>query len=702
MQSFRSEIENPLVEKDIIELEKKIRLFREGKMDEQKFRSLRLARGVYGMRQEGVQMVRIKLPYGNLNAKQQERICDVSDKYSHKILHLTTRQDIQIHYVSLDVTPQLWAELEADDITLREACGNTVRNVTASAYAGIDKEELFDVTPYAHALFEYFLRNPVCQEMGRKIKIAFSASDKDDAYTFMHDFGFIPRVKNEDGKEQRGFKVLVGGGLGNQAHHAFTAFEFLPVNQFIPFVEAGLRVFDRYGEREKRLAARLKFLIKQIGSEEYMRLVHEEWKSLANQTYEVDSSINTISFTRPEITVQQIAADQQANYELWKSTNVFEQKQEGYSAVAIKVLIGNIDTDTSRKVADIARRLTGDDIRITVSQNFLFRFVPNENLPALYLALGEIGLNEPGFERSTDITSCPGTSTCNLGVASSMGVTKALEEVLKNEYPHLIAGKDISVKISGCMNSCGQHVIANIGFQGMSTPVGKDLAPAFQVVLGGGKLGNGQGRFAEKSIKIFSKRAPDALRGLLNDFAANAQPNELFNDYYDRQGKNYFNELLKPYGEKINITPDLFIDWDSEAAYAKAVGTGECAGVMIDLVQTLFVDADEKLENATYAFEKGKLADAAYHAYAALVHGAKALLVSIQARTNTQKGIIDSFDKEFIETGKIQLNGKFSELTALLTSQQPDEAFVRNYIEQTTDFLSKIKTFRKTQVTTEA
>ncbi|MCW5907665.1 MAG: HEPN domain-containing protein [Chitinophagales bacterium] len=696
MQSFRTELENPLVEKDIIELERKIREFREGKMDEQKFRSLRLARGVYGMRQQGVQMVRIKLPYGKLTAKQLERICDVSDKYSHRILHLTTRQDIQIHYVSLDVTPQLWAELEQDDITLREACGNTVRNITASSFAGIDKDELFDVTPYAHAMFEYFLRNPVCQEMGRKVKIAFSSSDADDALTFMHDFGFIPRIENE----QRGFKVLVGGGLGNQAHHAFTAYEFLPEEQLIPFVEAGLRVFDRYGEREKRLAARLKFLIKQIGAEEYMRLVHEEWKSLLNQTYKVDTTVNTVWFTPPKIVKEEIAAEDAAHFETWKRTNVFPQKQEGYSAVAVKILIGNIDTDTARLVAEIARQLTGDDMRVTVSQNFLFRFVPNENLPALYNALKKIGLNDAGYESTLDITSCPGTSTCNLGVASSMGVTKALEDVIRNEYPQLVAERNILIKISGCMNSCGQHVIANIGFQGMSTPVGKDLAPAFQVLLGGGKLGNGQGRFAEKSIKVFSKRAPDALRALLNDYAANATSNESFNDYYDRNGKEYFNNLLKPFGEKVNITPDLFVDWDAEEAYAKAVGTGECAGVMIDLVQTLFVEAEEKLENASYALSNGKLADAAYHVYASLIHASKALLVSVGARTNTHKGIIDLFDKEFVETGKIKIAATFSELALKVNAQIPDEKFVQTYLQQATDFLKTVRAFRKEDVTT--
>ena len=261
MRSFRSEFEEGIVQKDIVHLRDSIARFHDNKFDGEKFRSYRLARGVYGQRQEGVQMIRIKLPYGRMSVKQLLRICDVSDEYASKKLHFTTRQDVQIHYVSLDRTPELWEELEKDQITLREACGNTVRNVTASAKAGVDPKELFDVSPYAHAIFEYFLRNPICQDMGRKIKVAFSSAESDTALTFMHDLGFIPKIKDE----QRGFKIVVGGGLGGQPFLAQTAYEFLHEDALIPFMEACLRVFDRHGERTNRNKARMKFLINKIG-----------------------------------------------------------------------------------------------------------------------------------------------------------------------------------------------------------------------------------------------------------------------------------------------------------------------------------------------------------------------------------------------------------------------------------------------------
>ena len=285
MQSFRTEIENPIVEKDILELERKIHEFQGGKLDEEKFRSLRLARGVYGQRQQGVQMIRIKLPYGKLSSKQLHRICEVSDEYSRGRLHITTRQDIQIHYVDLNRTPELWAELEKDEITLREACGNTVRNVTASETAGIDPNEPFDVSPYAHALFEYFLRNPVSQELGRKFKVSFSASDADTGLSYMHDLGFIAKIQ----EGVKGFKVMLGGGLGSQPRHADVLYEFLASDKIIPLMETVVRVFDRYGERKSRAKARLKFLLKDVGLDGFKKLLEEEQKAIPHTIYPIDA-----------------------------------------------------------------------------------------------------------------------------------------------------------------------------------------------------------------------------------------------------------------------------------------------------------------------------------------------------------------------------------------------------------------------------
>ena len=375
MESFRTEIENPIVQKDIIDLEKKIALFRDGKIDDERFRSLRLARGVYGQRQEGVQMIRIKLPFGKVTSEQLLRITKVSDEYSTGRLHITTRQDIQIHYVSLDRTPQLWAELEKDDVTLREACGNTVRNITASETAGIDVEEPFDVSPYAHALFQFFLRNPVCQEMGRKFKMSFSSSDKDTALSYLHDLGFIPKVVNGE----RGFKVMLGGGLGSQPHHAELLSEFIPVNQIIPTTEGVLRIFDRYGERAKRLKARMKFLIKEIGREEFLRLIEEEKKALSYQTVEIDTTAFDGEIPAPLLEAPKVAIEDNAAFEAWKKSNVIAQKQAGYVAIGIKVALGDFYTDKARSLAQLIKKYAANELRFSLRQDILIRHVKEEN-----------------------------------------------------------------------------------------------------------------------------------------------------------------------------------------------------------------------------------------------------------------------------------------------------------------------------------
>src|ERR1700712_1361909 len=319
MQSFRTELENPVVEQDIIDLERKIRAFREGKIHDEKFRSLRLARGVYGQRQPGVQMVRIKLPFGKVTFKQLLKIADIADEYGSGNLHLTTRQDVQIHYVSLDRTPQLWAELEQDDITLREACGNTVRNVTSSPTSGIDPAEPFDVSPYAHATFEYFLRNPICQDMGRKFKISFSSSDDDTAFSYVHDIGAIPKLK-ENG--ERGFKIMLGGGLGAQPMLASIVEEFLPEDQLIPYIEAIIRVFDRYGERNNRNKARLKYLIQKIGLPEVLRLAEIERTAIKVKTYPINRDTIPVPAIPAQTEIAEVSISNPLRYEQWLITNV--------------------------------------------------------------------------------------------------------------------------------------------------------------------------------------------------------------------------------------------------------------------------------------------------------------------------------------------------------------------------------------------
>ncbi|WP_295771403.1 nitrite/sulfite reductase [uncultured Mucilaginibacter sp.] len=691
MQSFRTELENPVVEKDIIDLEKKIRAFREGKIHDEKFRSLRLARGVYGQRQPGVQMVRIKLPFGKVTFKQLLRIADIADEYGSGNLHLTTRQDIQIHYVSLDRTPELWAKLEQDDITLREACGNTVRNVTASPTSGIDPQEPFDVSPYAHAVFEYFLRNPICQEMGRKFKISFSSSEADTGFSYIHDLGFIPKLRGEE----RGFKVMLGGGLGAQPSLAHLVKEFLPEDELIPYTESIIRVFDRYGERNNRNKARLKFLVAKIGIDEIIRLA--ELEKTANKVKAFKVNRNAVpqpeapeAFNTIEVTIEN-----PLKYEQWLATNVFEQKQTGFYGVFVKVPVGDIHTPEACKLVDGIRGLVADEIRVTQNQGLLLKYARKESLPALFNALNALQLAEPGFDSVADVTTCPGTDTCNLGISNSMTLSKVLEDVIYNEYEDLIYNRDIKIKISGCMNSCGQHGLAHIGFHGSSLKADKRVLPSVQVLLGGGTVGDGIGRAADKVIKVPAKRATHVLRSVLNDYKENAVSEETFHNYYDAKGKDYFYQLLKPLADLTTLTEEEFVDWGHEETFATAIGVGECAGVMVDLVATLLFEAEEKLSWGKEAFAESRWADAIYHSYNTLLSSAKALLLDKGVNCSTQATVIKEFDAHFVETGLVTLPVSFNDLVLQINQNEPSEAFASAYQQSAEEFLNEMKANRE-------
>lgn len=698
MQSFRTELENPIVEKDILDLADKIAKFKEGNMDEEKFRSLRLARGVYGQRQPGVQMIRIKIPYGKMSTKQLRRIADVTDEYSKGRMHTTTRQDIQIHYVSLDRAPELWAELEKDEITLREACGNAVRNVTASIDAGINPNEPFDVSPYAHQVFEYFLRQPFGQELGRKFKISISGTEEDNAFSFMHDVGLIAKVQNG----QRGFKVMVGGGLGAQPFLAKTAYEFLPINQTIPFIEASIRVFDRYGERANRSKARIKYLINEWGVEGFLEKIEQVRPSLVHQSFDMDETVakaysgpNANYAVAPEVTIED-----QAAYDLWLKTNVKDQKQEGFKSVYIRLTSGDFFTNEGRKLADLVDEYAGDDIRISINQGLQLRYVQPESLPYIYTKLKEINMAKPGFDSTMDVTACPGTTTCNLGISDSTYVAIEMEKFIEAKHPDLVFNNEIKIKISGCMNSCGQHSLAQIGFHGSTIrhKETKKVMPALQVLLGGGVTGDGAGRISDKVIKIPSKRALVGLDLILNEYKNNRTEGESFNAYYDRTGKIHFYELLKPLGDLTAITDQDFIDWGSDDAFVKAIGVGECAGVVLDLVATLLLDVEEKLQLSQDALDQGLFPDSIHHSYASMVNGAKALLTGYGVRNNTLVKVVKDFDEIAVNSGDIELEGSFADLAYQIDKNKPSKEFAVKFLNDAKVFFGKLNDLRAKQL----
>jgi sulfite reductase (ferredoxin) len=712
-----------VAKRDITDLNAKINAFNSGETPEESFRKFRLTRGVYGQRQPGVQMIRIKLPYGRITADQLVRIADTSDKFATGNLHATTRQDIQLHFVKLSDSPQLWADLEDAGITLKEACGNTIRNVTASSIAGIDPEEPFDVTPITHSIFSYFLRNPINQDMGRKFKIAVSSSEKDSALAFIHDVGLIAKLgTNANGEAVKGFKVLIGGGLGAQPFSAQTAFEFLEEENVIPFIEALLRVFDRHGERTRRHKARMKFLLNDMGLEGMMEKVAEERTAVKNKVFAIPEDLfgtneaESINYApRQAVSEEEILKIASENgiedidtFTKWFQTNIFEQKQKGWYAVQLRVLLGDMSSDTARSLADVVRRYAADDIRVTVNQGYILRFIKGEDLVAVYKELNQLGLAKPGFDSTMDITTCPGTDTCNLAISSSYGITRVLEDVMKDEFPEMLYNQDIKIKISGCMNGCGQHNASNIGFHGSSIKNGKLVLPALQVLLGGGFTGDGVGLIGDKVIKVPTKRGPEALRTIFSDFEANAYDGEYFNQYYQRQTKNYFFQLLKPLADLTSLQEDDYRDWDHEELFKTEIGVGECASVMVDLVATTITEGQEKLNLAKENFQSGIWADAIYHAYNVLITGAKGLLMTKDVNTNTQYGIINDFETHFGQEFKYETPAQFEladkaetpfrSLAFSINKFEPTEEFATYFLNKADEFLNFVRNTRGAQL----
>lgn len=682
---------SPEAAKDIFELQQKINGFINGEIPEDKFKHFRLTRGVYGQRQLGVQMFRIKIPMGRINPAQLIRVAELSEKYGNANLHLTTRQDIQLHFVKVTDAPLVWVGLEDVGLTGREACGNTVRNITASATAGVDKTEPFDVSAACYELYTFLLRNPVNQDMGRKIKIAFSSSESDSAFAYIHDFGMIPKIV--DGK--KGFKVVVGGGLGAQAITALTAYEFLPEEKLFPFIEAGLRIFDRYGERQRRHKARMKFLLKDLGLEHWMQLVEAEMTATKIKAYPINWNAIPEAQAALEISIPSYTIDDEKAYQDWLKTNTFEQKQAGFYGVFLKVTNGDIKPDQARTIANLVNEFASQDMRITMNQNLMIKFVRKEALPYVYSVLKSLGFADVGYGTIADITTCPGTDTCNLGVTNSMTLARILEKQIQEEYYDLIFDKAIHIKMSGCMNACGQHMSANIGLHGSSIRVGDKVAPAMQICLGGGVDVNGIGTVADKVVKLPTKKMPDALRTILNDYEDNATENEYFNDYYQRQGKKYFYTLLKPIADTELFVDDDFFDYGHDELFTPEVGVGECAGVAYDMVSIIINDACIKQKEAEEALNKNLYAEAIYYAYTGFVIAAKAILLSHGVECNTQIKILQDFDTYIVNENKLQIeSNSFEGMVLAINQNEPSEAFAMQYVAQFKQFLKQVTTYR--------
>jgi sulfite reductase (ferredoxin) len=695
--------------------EGQIDLRKQNKIEERVFAETRLRRGVYGQRydngqrDDGIQvqrlrfpagdltkgpetfwdapgMQRIKVPFGGLNIEQMELLAELADEYSDGILHVTTRQDFQLHYVHIEDTPDLMRRLASVDMTTREACGNSVRNVTACPLAGVCHDEAFDVTPYSDALFKFLLGHDDTQDFGRKFKIAFSGCEQHACgLVMMHDLGLLAQVKEVDGERKRGFKVFVGGGLGTIPYQAQVLAEFAAEDEILPLAQATARVFARLGEKRNRNRARVKFLVESLGIEEFRRLIYEELKTLPHDdtwtNYIEDLPKYQETPLKPGFSLNGEPLPEK--FDEWYSTNVYPQRQMGYSVVTVNLPLGDITSDQMYQLADLARQYAGDNVRTTVEQNIVLRWISDHDLPAIYQALKEIGLGEPGAGTIVDITSCPGTDTCKLGIASSRGLAGELRTRLAARNATLPdAIKNLKIKISGCFNSCGQHHVADIGFFGNSRRSGNRKVPHFQLVLGGQWTENA-GSFGVAVGAIPAKRVPDVLDVLTRHYADNRERGESFQDWVKRLGKKEIWTLLEPYTTlpAFEQTPEMYSDWGDSRVYSiNDIGVGECAGEVVSLFSIEIAQAESENFEALLAMDEGDYAQADQRAYRAMLLAARALVRTQFPNVGQDPNrIVDEFRTRFYDTEIFfdkYAKGKFAQYF-FYRHENPPETYTR-------------------------
>jgi sulfite reductase beta subunit-like hemoprotein len=486
---------------------------------------------------------------------------------------------MQLYWIPTREAPYAMAQAASVGLTTREAGGNSVRNVTACPLAGVSPTEAFDVTPHAHAVTRYFLRNPVSQKLPRKFKIAFEGCSADHSKTAIHDIGAIAAIQEESGKCILGFRLYVGGGLGSAPMQAILLEPFTPTTELLRTCEAIVRVHDRLGDRKNKAAARIKFVVKRLGPDAFRQEVFAEREQLPRYRYpdmdttETDEQPPAVSEVRTAPLVNSI-------FKRWMFTNVIGQKQPGYSAVTIRLRLGDISSAQMRALAQIIRRYCGEHLRVSIEQNLLLRWVRHEHLAALFSELEPLGLAEPEANHLYDVTSCPGAETCQLGISASRGLAGALEAKFKEAG---LSGTDVErirIKISGCPNSCGQHHVADIGFFGGARKVNERLVPHFQLLLGG-LTEEGKAQFGQPVLKFPASRIPDAVVRILELYRQGRQSSqESFRAFVARVGSNYWKRTLEPFEAlpPYEESPEAYRDWGAEAEFSLGgMGPGECA-----------------------------------------------------------------------------------------------------------------------------
>jgi len=571
------------VREEIEVFRRKAEAFLAGEIPEDEFRPFRLKHGIYGQRQPGVQMVRCKIPSGLFTSRQAEQFARIADEFGGGRGHLTTRQNIQYHFVPLARVAGLMHLLADVGLTNREACYNTVRNVTACPWSGIARDEVFDVRPYAQRLAYAFLRKDLTGNLPRKFKIAFDGcAGQDCIVSAINDIGLRAVVR--DGR--RGFRMVIGGGLGPLPTEAQLLDEFVPEERLLNRCEAVVRVFNQYGNRSNKNKARMKFVLRERGLAWLQEHIEKEYADiLANGGIAWPARVpegfggyqsNPLPLGDGALLpVLNAGRTGDLEYDAWLETNVEDQKQTGYAAVTVRVDQGNLTGIQLRGLARISSTAGDGLLRVTIQQNLLLAFIPLGRLPRVYAALRELGLAEPSAGRIEDVVTCPGAYTCNLGLTKTMNLGVALANTVRAYDDSQI--KRLSIKASGCPNACGHHWIADLGFYGNARKIGGKEVPYYQLLLGGGYDEQGLMRFGLAVQSIPARLAPEAVTRVLDHFIANRQAGESFRQYVMRHKVETFRALTSDLAKPAELFPEIYQDWGDDEAFSLQLGRGECA-----------------------------------------------------------------------------------------------------------------------------
>jgi sulfite reductase beta subunit-like hemoprotein len=573
------------VRADIERFRKEVEAHIAGATTVDQFRAVRLRRGIYSQRQAGVQMVRTKVPGGMLSASQMEALAAVADNHGGGKGHLTTRQNIQFHFVPLPQVPDLLHQLADARLTTREACYNTVRNVTCCPLAGLFPGEVFDPRPYARQAALAFLHKELTDNLPRKFKIAFTGYEDDTTAGAINDIGLKAVIREENGERRRGFRILAGGGLGPLPNEARLLDDFVPVERMVNRLEAVIRVFAKHGNRKNKNKARMKFIILERGFDWFRDQVEREYRDiLENGGIEaapvVPEGFGGYSSRPPafgpgdELPVLNANGHADPEYDRWVQTNVRAQKQPGYAAVTVRIDQGNLTAAQMRALARLASDAGDGFLRLTVDQNVVVAFVETKNLKRVYAALKQTGLAGAGVHEIDDVLTCPGAYSCNLALTKSMNLGAALANATRGYDDPAV--RALSIKVSGCPNSCGHHWIADIGFYGNARKIDGREVPYYLMLLGGGYDSTGVMRFGLAVQAVPARLAPEAARRVIEEYRARREGSESFRDFILRQRVEFFRELTSDLAKPAELFPEIYKDWGDDVDFSLQLGRGEC------------------------------------------------------------------------------------------------------------------------------